>query len=189
MDFQMKGKAGPDLIQTICFDLPISPVISSSGKASFTPCSPKAEEAQGLHHPPPPLLTAHLSPLLYTHTHTHIFTIHTHTGLSFESLGLDLKFLFRACHAFYMHGEWERERRDCGGLWGGGFGGWWGGWGHPTQMNFPPLLLSSGIYLYTPPSLLSFAPRPSFSRAHSTLSTLVLLHNAFHKFHRTARAP
>uniref|UniRef100_A0A669BBF5 Uncharacterized protein n=1 Tax=Oreochromis niloticus TaxID=8128 RepID=A0A669BBF5_ORENI len=50
-----------------------------------------------------------------THTHTHIFTIHTHTGLSFESLGLDLKFLFRACHAFYMHGEWERERRDCGG--------------------------------------------------------------------------
>lgn len=45
----------------------------------------------------------------FTHTHTYTFTIHTHTGLSFESLGLDLKFLFRACHAFYMHGEWERR--------------------------------------------------------------------------------
>lgn len=85
MDFQMKGKAGPDLIQTICFDLPISPVISSSGKASFTPCSPKAEEAQGLHHPPPPLLTAHLSPLLYTHTHTHIHHPHPHWTLFWKS--------------------------------------------------------------------------------------------------------
>ncbi|PWA25462.1 hypothetical protein CCH79_00005326 [Gambusia affinis] len=45
MDYQMRGKAGPGFLLTICFDLPISPVISCSGKASFTPCSPKAEEA------------------------------------------------------------------------------------------------------------------------------------------------
>lgn len=63
---------------------------------------------------PPPHLTVHLA--LSLPTHTHAFPIHTHAGLSFESLGLDLKFLFRACHAFYMHGEWERERRDCVGL-------------------------------------------------------------------------
>lgn len=107
MDFQMRGETGPDLPQTICFDLPISPVIPSAGKASSTPCSPKAEEAGGLHYPLP--LSSLPIFLFFTLTHTYTFTIHTHTGLSFESLGLDLKFLFRACHAFYMHGEWERR--------------------------------------------------------------------------------
>lgn len=171
MDFQMRGETGPDLLQTICFDLPISPVIPSAGKASSTPCSPKAEEAGGLHYPPPPLLTAHLSPFLYTHTHT--FNIHTHTGLSFESLGLDLKFLFRACHAFYMHGEWERR----GGI----------AWGSsPNELpSAVGLLRDVSTHTHTH----HFLSLPSFSRTHSTLSTLVLLHHAFHKFHRAARVP
>lgn len=87
------------LLQTIYFDLPISPVIPGAGEDSSTPCSPKAEEAGG----PTLLLTPLLDPSLYcpafscTPTLDSLLKVH----------GLDLKFLFRACHAFYMHGEWE----------------------------------------------------------------------------------
>ncbi|MEQ2303039.1 hypothetical protein AMECASPLE_012681 [Ameca splendens] len=105
MDYQMRSKTGPGFHLTICFDLPISPVISSSGKASFTPCSPKAEEAErgGGFSATTPSSSSSL-PIFYTF-YTHKFTIHTHTGLTFESPKPDLKFLFRASHAFYMHGE------------------------------------------------------------------------------------
>lgn len=78
-------------------------------KAASTPCSPKAEEAGGLHYPPTPTPPPPLPLPIFLSFFTHTFTIHTHTGPSFESLGLDLKFLLRACHAFYMHGEWERR--------------------------------------------------------------------------------
>lgn len=83
------------------------------GRDSSTPCSPKAEDAHGFHYPPLPPFHCPSSSLSL-HANTHTFTIHTHTGLSFESLEPDLKFLFGACHAFYMHGEWER-----GGIEGG----------------------------------------------------------------------
>lgn len=78
---------------------------SARQELPLTPCSPKAEEAGGLKWSPFLPIPSSLA-----HTHTHTFSsIHTHSGPSFESLGLDLKFLFRACHAFYMHGEWERR--------------------------------------------------------------------------------
>ena len=74
-------KLDQTLLQTICFDLPISPVIPSAGKASSTPCSPKADEAGGFHYhptPPPPPHThpssssssPHCPSFLYTHTHS-----------------------------------------------------------------------------------------------------------------------
>lgn len=69
--------------------------------------------------------------------------------------------------------------------------------GATAQMNFPTLPVSSGRCLRTRTHThgpRACEPRPlpplcSFSRTHSTLSTLVLLHHAFHKFHQAARAP
>jgi len=120
LDFRMRSKSGPGWLQRLCFDLPTSPVIPGTGEAASTPCSPKAEAARGPRYP---------------HTLLSLSHTHTHTGLSFESPGLDLKFLFRACHAFYMHVELERERRD-------------GGWS-PNELPLSRLLVPSGIYVYT----------------------------------------
>lgn len=149
MDFLMKGKTGPGLLLVICFDLSISLVISSAGKASSTPCIPKSKG--GKESPPP-----HHCPSSW---------LHTHTGLSFESAGLDLKFLFRACHAFYMHGE----RGDMGEGLGVGGGGLQSKWTSPHC--WPPRGCSCTPQARS--SLLNFLHPLSSSNISFTASCLV----------------
>lgn len=94
--------------------------------------------------------------------YTYKFPIHTHTGLAFESPRPDLKFVFRASHAFYMHGA----------SWRGGGGGMEGVF-TPNELYSAVGILGDIAAHTLIPAFPVSATWPSFSCAHSALSTLV----------------